>query len=304
LLVVIAIIGILVALLLPAIQAAREAARRTQCVNNLKQLGLASQTYHDTYKTLPAARWKDKHTTWFATIMPFMESSSEYQLWNFDKWYSDGANKAARTVYVPGYFCPSRRGNGSEGLLAPESAASIYNWQGSTGDYAGNYGKDLLGPLDPPDPETGSAIADNFGTIITPPCFATGTCPKFKSRVAYRHITDGTSKTFLAGEKQVPPTEYAKKATPDDSIYEGDFITNHERAAGLLYPPAPNGDYAGDGTGGQPYWGNLFGSQHPSVTQFVFCDGSVRAVQVNVDLVVYESAATRNQGESIGNGEL
>jgi hypothetical protein len=182
--------------------------------------------------------------------------------------------------------------------------ASIYNWQGSTGDYAGNYGKNAQAVLAVPDPVTGTAVVDDFGTIITPPCFDKGNCPNFKSSVAFRRITDGTSKTFLAGEKQVPPTQYAIKDSPDDSIYQGDFVSNHSRAAGLLFPPAPSGDYEGDGTAGQPYWGNLFGSQHPGVTQFVFCDCSVRPVQVGVDLMVYEAAATRNQGETTGGGEL
>jgi len=80
LLVVIAIIGILVALLLPAIQAAREAARRSQCANNLKQLGLACHNFHDTRKTLPPARYRDKYSTWFAFIMPYLEQSNEYDL--------------------------------------------------------------------------------------------------------------------------------------------------------------------------------------------------------------------------------
>lgn len=297
LLVVIAIIGILVALLLPAVQAAREAARRTQCVNNLKQLGLACQNFHDTSKTLPAARYHDKYATWFASIMPYLEASNEYQLWVFDKWYTDPVNKKARTVYVPAYFCPSRRGTGSEGLLAPENAASIYNAQGSTGDYAGNAGKNVEGSSANPDPKTGSRIPDNFGTIVTPPCFEFSTCPKFKSHVAFKNITDGLSKTFLAGEKHVPPTKYGIVASPDDSIYEGDFINNHTRGAGLLLPPAPSPDYESETT--PPYWGNLFGSRHPGLTQFVFCDGSVRAVQLGVDLLVYEAAATRNQGEAV-----
>jgi prepilin-type processing-associated H-X9-DG protein len=287
-LVVIAIIGILVALLLPAIQAARGAARRSQCTNNLKQIGLACQNFHDTYKALPAARYHDKWATWFASIMPFMEASNEYNLWVFDKWYTDPVNKRARTVYIPGYFCPSRRGGGGEGLLAPPSVTSIYNSQGSTGDYAGNHGKNVQGASGTP-----PMIVDDFGTIVTPPCFVDGNCPQFKSHVAFKHITDGTSKTFLAGEKQVPATQYAIEASPDDSIYQGDFLSNFVRGASLLLPPADNGEYEGT----NPYWGNIFGSKHPGMTQFAYCDGSVRSIPVSIDLVVYEGNATRNQGE-------
>jgi prepilin-type N-terminal cleavage/methylation domain-containing protein len=291
LLVVIAIIGILVALLLPAVQAAREAARRTQCTNNLKQIGLAVQTFHDTNKVMPAARWKDAYQTWFAAIMPNLEASNEYALWDFTKMYIDPVNKKARTVYIPTYFCPSRRGSSGEGLMAPPSVASIYSAQGSTGDYAGNHGKNVRGA----DAGTPPIIPDDFGVIATPQCFATSSCKNFKSTVAFKNITDGTSKTFLVGEKHVPPTQYAIEASPDDSIYQGDYISNHARGAGLLCPPAQNPDYEGT----NPYWGNLFGSRHPGIVQFAYCDGSTRTVNINVDLVAYEAAATRNQGETV-----
>ena len=83
LLVVIAIIGILVALLLPAIQAAREAARRAQCVNNLKQIGIALQNYHDTHKELPAGNYSCCWGTWQMAILPFIE---EQQLGDMYTW--------------------------------------------------------------------------------------------------------------------------------------------------------------------------------------------------------------------------
>lgn len=293
LLVVIAIIGILVALLLPAVQAAREAARRTQCTNNLKQIGLAVQTFHDTRKVLPAARWKDKYQTWFAAIMPNLEASSEYDLWDFTKTYADPVNKKARTVYIPGFFCPSQRGNGGgEGIMAPPTSVSIYSAQGSTGDYAGNHGTNVQGA----DAGTPPKIPDDFGVINTPQCFATSSCQNFKSSVAFKNITDGTSKTFLVGEKHVPTRLYAIEATPDDSIYQGDFIQNHARAAGLLCPPAPSPDYEGTAA---PYWGNLFGSRHPGIIQFAYCDGSTRTLSTDVNLLVYEASATRNQGETV-----
>ncbi len=302
LLVVIAIIGILVALLLPAIQAAREAARRTQCTNNLKQLGLAVQNFHDTYQAMPADRWRDQYATWFALVMPFMEASAEYQLWNFDEFYTHSSNKRARMVYIPGFFCPSQRGAGGEGLLAP-AVATGFGIQGSTGDYAGNNGKDLHGVLLTPDPVTGSRVVDDFGVIVTSRCIADDSaCKSFKSDiVAYKRITDGLSKTFLVGEKHVPATKYAIVQSPDDSIFQGDFTFNHVRCAGVLCPPAPNPDY--DEEIGIPYWGNLFGSRHPGITQFAFCDGSTRVVQVSVDLLVYEAYATRNQAET-PSGEL
>src|SRR3954447_15480497 len=90
LLVVIAIIAVLIALLLPAVQAAREAARRSQCVNNLKQLGLAIQNYHDTNLTFPPARKGCCWGTWNIFILPYMEQTVVYNSWN-----SVGNNTAA-----------------------------------------------------------------------------------------------------------------------------------------------------------------------------------------------------------------
>ena len=297
LLVVIAIIGVLVALLLPAVQAAREAARRTQCVNNLKQFGLAIQNFHDVNNALPAARFKDTYPTWFALIMPYLEASNEYKLWDFDKPYGDGANRQARIVHIPGYFCPSRRGGSGEGLIAPATVPSPRTPQGSTGDYAGNAGKNVRGADTVADPLTGSRIPDDFGVIITPKCMEFGDCPGFKSDIGFKHITDGLSNTFAMGEKQVPYTQYALADSPDDSIYQGDHLANHTRGAGILCPPAPDGEY--EGVPPLTYWGNLFGSSHAGLVQFVMCDGSVRSVQTAVDLVVYEAHATRNQEETI-----
>ena len=129
LLVVIAIIGILVALLLPAVQAAREAARRTQCKNQLKQIGLATQNFHDTYGYFPLGgteTWPefDAYFTggkpngplrqglgWAYQIIPFMEEDSARQVAaNVHGNSSFAAQKALSEVAIEGYFCPSRRG--------------------------------------------------------------------------------------------------------------------------------------------------------------------------------------------------
>jgi prepilin-type N-terminal cleavage/methylation domain-containing protein len=122
LLVVIAIIGILVALLLPAIQAAREAARRSQCVNNLKQLTLAYQNYHDTMKTFPRFAFKPPaFGEWegysaHAQLLPYIEQQALFdQLKNESNnfaltWYSNGTNNELNTVRasdVPAFLCPS-----------------------------------------------------------------------------------------------------------------------------------------------------------------------------------------------------
>src|SRR5437879_1388776 len=88
LLVVIAIIAVLVGLLLPAVQKVRESANRTQCANNLKQIGLAFHNYHDAYSALPPARLDyDGGVSWAVLIMPFIEQGSAYNQWDPHEWY-------------------------------------------------------------------------------------------------------------------------------------------------------------------------------------------------------------------------
>jgi prepilin-type N-terminal cleavage/methylation domain-containing protein/prepilin-type processing-associated H-X9-DG protein len=117
LLVVIAIIGILVSLLLPAVQAARESGRRAQCSNNLKQIMIAVHLYHDAVKKLPASisfsSGQDIGTSdnlqanWLIVILPFFEQQNVYDQFNFSKYISDPVNRIPRGVKIPSLICPS-----------------------------------------------------------------------------------------------------------------------------------------------------------------------------------------------------
>jgi prepilin-type N-terminal cleavage/methylation domain-containing protein len=107
-LVVIAIISILVGLLLPAVQKAREAASRLSCLNNLKQLNLALHLYHDDYGTLPQARVGPQHATWAVLILPYIEQQNLHRQWQLDRTYYQQSD-TARLTQVPLFFCPSRR---------------------------------------------------------------------------------------------------------------------------------------------------------------------------------------------------
>ncbi|HZN36216.1 MAG TPA: DUF1559 domain-containing protein, partial [Pirellulaceae bacterium] len=155
LLVVIAIIGVLVALLLPAVQAAREAARRSSCQNNLKQIGIATHNFHDTFNFLPPLRLAggDGWATYWVLIMPYMEQGNLQQQWNLQLKYSV-QSAAARTAQIKSYYCPSRRSGGVSvaeqfwvtDQTAPPNPASAgstevrfgptNNVSGATGDYA------------------------------------------------------------------------------------------------------------------------------------------------------------------------
>ena len=108
LLVVIAIIGILVSLLLPAVQAAREAARRMQCSNGLKQFGLAIQNFHDTRNAVPPSRLSCHHGTWYSELWPFLEEASVATAWDPVKSYHFQPQRNIEHQ-VSWFYCPSRR---------------------------------------------------------------------------------------------------------------------------------------------------------------------------------------------------
>src|SRR3954463_15273796 len=105
LLVVIAIIAILIALLVPAVQKVREAAARTQCENNLKQIGLACHSFHDANKFLPPSRIWDHWATWALLILPYMEGKVLYDTWDVQEVYYNQPT-ASREMHVLTYFCP------------------------------------------------------------------------------------------------------------------------------------------------------------------------------------------------------
>nr|WP_162006720.1 DUF1559 domain-containing protein [Roseimaritima sediminicola] len=135
LLVVIAIIGVLVGLLLPAVQSAREAARRMQCSNNLKQLGLAIQNYHDTMNAIAPLRdrndviygsdWNTQIISWRARILPYMEQQPLYDRVDFTipHWWSGNqrpnTNWTIAPTVVASFRCPSDGGNGNVNWIDP-----------------------------------------------------------------------------------------------------------------------------------------------------------------------------------------
>ncbi len=304
LLVVIAIIAILIGLLLPAVQKVREAANRASCANNLKQIGLACHNFHDSYGWLPPYRLTQRHATWAVLILPFMEQDNAYALWDINKEYQ-GQSPAATAIQVKNYYCPSRRGPGglSNTDINPPGGLSDYSASVGTNCNAFNSDQPLAdGAL------RGARVTPCNGQ---PGCITTagsqfgifGTSPNrrilgWTGSVTISAITDGTSNTFLIGERYIATDNPFGVGPGDRSIYEANTVHTSRRCAGRmdattnvpLFAPGPS-------IGTLSFF--PFGSKHPSVCQFVFCDGSVKAVRNSIDIDNLGRLASRNDGQVI-----
>jgi prepilin-type processing-associated H-X9-DG protein len=303
LLVVIAIIGALVALLLPAVQSAREAARRTNCLNNLKQLALAAQQYHDAAGRFPAGlmpadpdtgRFHDVSNLWIA-IFDHLEEGNLKQIWN-DKDYRKNIGvgpeaNAARIVQV--LLCPS------DALSQPLHHLVV------DGDYAwmtGLYGLSSYG---------GSGGTRSFGGTETPPPAEDGVF-HIKSRIRIQDITDGSAKTFLLGERSHDDPEYDRLTAELDpamgplvswGAWAAAYNSNTAQADVLLSAAVPLNYRVPLGSGGQDWtWEEnrlcAYGSEHPGGANFALADGGARFITDDINLKVLQAFSTR-EGEEV-----
>jgi prepilin-type N-terminal cleavage/methylation domain-containing protein len=279
LLVVIAIISLLIGLLLPAVQKAREAAARSSCQNNLKQIGLAMQMYHGDAGCLPPSRLSDLHATWAVLIMPYLEQGNLYRTWDLSQTYYQQP-PVARQTSVPIYYCPSRR-SGSGGPLSVagdvnDDGGGGGHVPGALGDYAACTGTDNCDGADCSGAYNGAfrSAYDQFGNNL--------------GKVRFNMFTDGLSNTFLMGEKHVQMGQFGMGGL-DCSLYNGDYWMCSSRSAGPNYPltTAPLSSAV------------VFGSYHTPLVQFALADGSVRPVAENTNPVVLALLANISDGQTI-----
>jgi len=244
LLVVIAIIAVLIGMLLPAIQKVRAAAARSASTNNLKQIGVAMQSYHDSYGNMPGTgvnTWQPQGWGAHFQILPYMEQNALYNQEINNPWQGSGG------IGVKSFMCPGR------GRVAAATGGG--NWPGINGpftDYAlngvtfGNWGSQ-----------------SNNSQFSNPPL-----------RVTMQVITDlnGSSNTIMMGEKAYDPNMYQWTTSNqwDEDIFSGGYGGPNRWGNGIV-KDAPGNNY-----------GNNYGSPFEAGGLFVFCDGQVRTINYSL----------------------
>ncbi len=289
LLVVITIIGILIALLLPAVQAAREAARRMSCSNNLKQIGLGLHMYHETFEMLPAG-WRGYNPSngephwfgypgwaWSASILPYMEQTAIYDsLIRFDLPITAPENDVVRVAKIGIFRCPSDNSDDTFELTGggPSVGSVSFPVELATGNYIGVFGTIDFHHVCYP------GAADYNG------CRGNGTF-SLNEQFRFADIHDGLSNTLIVGER-------SSKLAP--STWVG-VVTGGQhgvaRVAGVAsYPPNSEETPA--------HYFHNFSSYHPAGTHFLSGDGSVRLISEYIETNAYRALCTRNGGEIVG----
>lgn len=289
LLVVIAIIGLLIALLLPAVQAAREAARRTQCVNNLKQIGLALQNYHDTvggvfppgYLSNFDALGNDTGPGWgwAAMLLPQIEQTPLFNSINFNIVIEEPANLTSRLPNVNAFLCPSDPTANVYWAVNRDAATGALRQnicQVAPSNYVGMYGNGEPGP-------SGDGLFFRNG------------------RVGLRDVTDGTAHTIAVGERshRLGEATWVGSVTnavmfPIDNDNIGRFRT--ETSSGMVLGHVGEGVGPGDRRGDV----NQFFSLHSGGgVNFLFADGHVAFLKSTTNYQTYKALATRAGGEVV-----
>jgi len=323
LLVVIAIIAILIALLVPAVQKVREAAARSQCSNNMKQIGLALLGYHDNTKVLPPgaaadiAPWKtpttaanaDWGSSWMVFILPFIDQANVNDKWQFSGqsgWQNANNNAMIRGYIIQSYRCPAT----SLPLMNPYSA--ILPGASGAGIMYTTYVAISGSATDVGVKTNGSNLISNQGVLF------------HLSKVKLTSVTDGTSNTIMVGEQSNHLRNAANGiilggtfggsspiavtcAGPDGWIQgcqinppasggNNDVVYN---CATIRYPLNQIGMTLGAGGCSDNVGNNIpLSSMHPGGCNLLFADGTVRFCSNGTSLQVLSWAACRNDGQS------
>jgi prepilin-type N-terminal cleavage/methylation domain-containing protein len=291
LLVVIAIIAVLISLLLPAVQQAREAARRTQCKNNLKQLGLALHNYADTHRVFPFGQGgTGGNYSALSQLLPYFEQGNLFAKIDFKKTVTDPVNDAARLTELPMFRCPSDAEN-----TKPDAGGAVnyYPNKGTKIEFAGPHLDGLM--------YSGSAV--RFGDITD----GTSNTAAFSERL----LTDG-SNGIVSPRSDVFLGMSPQPNTQDEAVQMCDAIDINNLANQFpIFMGAPwmNGQHAYQhintpnkrSCGFYPTKSTMpASSNHTGGVHVCLADGSGRFVSDSVNLAVWRGAGSRNGGEVAG----
>jgi prepilin-type N-terminal cleavage/methylation domain-containing protein/prepilin-type processing-associated H-X9-DG protein len=282
LLVVIAIVGTLLALLLPAVQKAREAAARMSCQNNLKQIGLAFHGHHDTHGFFPTGGWDwttpptylngqpavgaQQTAGWAFQILPHLEAENIAR-------GGTATNDLDRTLIAVGtphkvFFCPSRRPPQTVTWSHPEYLGGRAVTHALCDYAASNYHSDP---------------ANQTGVVRQ----------KFPNRIA--DISDGTTNTFMVGEKRLN-LRFLGQPQENDSV---GYTCGWDKDPVRTTDKGPKPDHFGDTDTTK-----RFGSSHPGRFNAVFADGSVRPISYSIDPVLFSYLGNKSDGQAINADDL
>ncbi len=273
LLVVIAIIGVLVGLLLPAVQVAREAARRTQCANNLRQIGLALHNYESSRQKFPVGSVESNFVSVFATVLPFIEQRNLHEQYDFSLFYTDPQNAALSQQALPIFLCPS--------MVIPRRVPEPLGSEvGGPGSYLANEG-------------TRAHMIRCDGMFgIDWPTFGYGNPP-----LAFRDILDGSSNTLAIGETTYGAKDLLWRSTIPQiggTVRHGyaRWVVGYPRGISMGTTLFPLNRPSRLTMGG-------YSSEHPGGLNFLRMDGSTQYVADTLDPVVLNAMSTRAGQEVI-----
>ena len=324
LLVVITIIGILVSLLLPAVQAARESAHSAQCQNNLRQFGLAALNHERAKGYFPSGGWGSgwvgdpdlgfgakQPGNWAYSLLPWLEQTTIWSIGQGQKSAKQGMLLQQVTNVVSGFYCPSgRRPNlypftGTPPTNAPSIASGTNVLKIDYAINAGDFPATFTGPTANPPP-----------TSFTWPSTTQMSGISFlHSQIKSAHITDGASNTYLIGEKYLDPNNFNTGTDPgDNETAMTGFDNNTFRYGGsggnppttppTGTPPQPEtagtSQIAASATATETIWGSI----HPTAVHFVFCDGSVHDISFTINAETHRRLSNRSDGLQVDQSTL
>ncbi len=261
---VIAVIGVLIGLLLPAVQAAREAARRIQCFNNLKQIALALHNYESAHRCLPVgcvgcrapkypapASFKFVQNSWNLLILPQLEQGNLHAQFDFGASFRDAVNRTPASTVLPVFLCPSTATTARTGMTSGDLNRNG-TWESGEDlawtDYGGLYGVSHNGPY----------LPQHEGAML------------YDVRVEFRDITDGTSNTAVIGE-----------CTGRDEAAQSEWADGYN-----LF------DQRFDNPINRSQNNELF-SDHPSGVNTAFADGHAQSLSEHIDQIVLNALLTK-----------